>query len=68
MARKPEDQVKPLALKIKQTAKLLNVCERTVRRHANDGLLESVYVGGLRLITYRSIEKLLGLDNPEAAQ
>jgi hypothetical protein len=46
---------------------MLDVCERSVRRYADKGLLESVHVGGLRLIKYASIEKLLGLDDQEAA-
>jgi hypothetical protein len=54
------DQTKPVAVKIKRAAKLLDLCERSVRRHADNGLLESFYIGGSRLITYASIEKLLG--------
>jgi hypothetical protein len=60
----PESVVeKPLAVKIKRAAKLLGVCERSIRRYADDGLLESVHVGGLRLILYSSIERMLGLKD-----
>jgi hypothetical protein len=57
---------KPLAVKRRHAAKLLNVCTRSIFRYVDKGLLESVDVHGLKLIKYSSIEKLLGL-NEEAA-
>ena len=52
------DETKPLGVKIKRAAKLLDLCERSIRRHADNGVLESIYIGGSRLISMDSIEKL----------
>ena len=64
---KPEDQIKPLTVKIKRAAKLLDVSDHSVRRYVDKGILEADHVGGFVLIKYSSIEKLLGL-NDEAAR
>ena len=33
------DETKPLGVKIKRAAKLLDLCERSIRRHADNGVL-----------------------------
>jgi hypothetical protein len=50
---------KPLAVKTRRAAKLLDVCEKSIRNYVQRGLLDSADVGGLKLITYSSIERLL---------
>ena len=45
------DETKPLGVKIKRAAKLLDLCERSIRRHADNGVLKSIYIGGSRLIS-----------------
>jgi excisionase family DNA binding protein len=55
---KPDPQ--PLAVKTRRAAKLLDVSERSIRNYVERGLLDAIDVGGLRLIRYSSIERLLG--------
>jgi hypothetical protein len=61
MAGKPRQdiaQTKPLAVRVRRAALLLDVCERTVRRLADKEVLDDFYVGSARMITMASIEKL----------
>jgi phage antirepressor YoqD-like protein len=53
------DDTIPLVVRIRRAAKLLDLSERSIRQFLYDGKLDSVYVGGTRLVTYASIERLL---------
>jgi excisionase family DNA binding protein len=57
---------KPKAVKLKTASKLLDVCTKTTRRYIKDGKLRGVRVGGLNLVVYDSIEKLLGIEQEAA--
>jgi excisionase family DNA binding protein len=58
LARKEEDQIEPLLLKYRETAKLLNISERHVENLAIAGKLEKIYLGDAVRITRASALKL----------
>ena len=51
-------------LRVAEVAELLSCSERTVRRWIADGTLQSVKVGGTRLISEAELDRLLGLVEP----
>ena len=48
------------AYSVAETAKMLGLCEASIYRAMHRGDIESVTLGGRRLIPARSIDKLLG--------
>jgi hypothetical protein len=56
--RKDEQEIEPLLLKIRETARILNVSERHVENLAARGLLEKVWLDNAVRITRSSALKL----------
>lgn len=57
----PEGGIKPLAVSVKTTAKLIDSGVSTVWLMLKDGRLKGTTVGRSRRVFYSSIEELLGL-------
>lgn len=47
-------------LSIKQAAKELNICEKTIRNHIKNGQIKAVKIGGLYRISEDEIKRLKG--------
>ena len=47
-------------LDIKQTAKELNICEKTIRNHIKSGKIKAVKIGGLIRINEEEVKRLKG--------
>lgn len=45
---------------IKQAAKEINVCEKTIRNHIKSGKIKAVKIGGLYRISEEEIKRLKG--------
>ena len=53
---------KPLGLPVGKTAKLIGRSSKTVLRRIKDGTLEAQRINDQYIVIYRSIERILGID------
>ena len=53
-------------LSIKEVADILNVSQKTIRRHIGSGKIASVKLGGIHRISSHEISALLGAGQPSS--
>ena len=61
LVRKEEELIKPLLLKVREAARLLNCSERHIENLAAAGKLEKVHLADAVRITRTSVTKLAGV-------
>ena len=54
--------MKPVACSVEDAAKSLSVCRATIYNWMRDGRIQTVKVGGRRLVNVASIQRLAGED------
>lgn len=58
--------MEPITLTINDAAKAIGIGRVTLYKHINSGLIETVKVGGRRLVKVDSLKKLVGADRAAA--
>jgi len=58
--------MEPITLTINDAAKVIGIGRVTLYKHINSGLIETVKVGGRRLVKVDSLKKLVGADRAAA--
>jgi excisionase family DNA binding protein len=59
--------MEPITLAVNDAAKALGISRVTLYKHINSGAIETVRLGGRRLVKVASLRRLAGLDQSVAA-